>query len=302
MYPSEQQPQYGGPPPTGANPPYQTQPGYPSSPTQQAPGNPPPVRLSLGDAIAGGGALIVFLFSFAPFLRFNFGFGGESQMAWQRDFFLNPLTWWVIFAAIGVAVLVLLGFRFPKEQDFFGFRFSHLKIGLSLFAFFVLIGYALADKGGAELGWGAILMLLGSIAASIGSVLDHLNVGPVIWPSARQPVGWGQPGFGGYPQQGPSTGYGAAPQQGYGQPTYGAGQPSYGAPQSGYQTGYDPQATQQVSPTSGPPAPPPTSAPPSTPPTSGPPYGQTSVLPTVDPGTGLQPPQPGQSQPGHSGQ
>jgi uncharacterized membrane protein len=158
----------------------------------------PPFTLTLGDVLVGGGGLLIVLFSFAPFVSSednSFGVD-DSWSAWAAEVFMAPLTWWVIFAGLLLIALAVSRMFWPPQREFFGFRPTHLQVGLSLFAFFVLLGYALSDKGGfLEFGWGGVIMLLGSIVAVAGAVLNHLGIGPTLLPQGpKAPAGYGAPG------------------------------------------------------------------------------------------------------------
>ncbi len=177
-----------------------------------APYGPPVVRparrFSLGDALAGVGGLLVFLFSFGPFVGYDDGQllrSLERQhlptwfSAWGLETFLAPLTWWVIFASLGLVALVGLALVLPRDRSLAGFRASQVKVGLALFGFFVLLGYALSVKtlvygselqdqsiaqlvdGNLSYGWGGYVMLLGASTAALGALLDHFDVGPTLW-------------------------------------------------------------------------------------------------------------------------
>jgi hypothetical protein len=180
----------------------------------------PATRVTIGDALAAVGGLSVFLFSFGPFVGYDDGQllkSLEQQdlptwfSAWGLETFLAPLTWWVIFASLGLVGLVGLGFVLPRGRSLAGFRASQLKVGLALFGFLVLLGYALSAKTlvyGAQLqarsiaqlidgdlsyGWGGYVMLLGAATAAIGALLDHFDVGPTLWTARGEPGAAGQP-------------------------------------------------------------------------------------------------------------
>lgn len=314
MYPTEPQPQYGaapsaaphsgppmsGPPAAGApeaHAGYGVAPhAYQQPPVPAAPAAPPGSRkLTLGDLLAGVGGLVIFFFSFAPFVAYDEDFirllkddapqdFPEWFSAWSVQTFMGPLSWWPVLAGVLLIALTALRFALPRDFELVGLRFNHLQVGLSLFAFFVLFGYAVSGKYAffaeditnevaesmrrvasvdveLSFGWGGYLMLVGSIVAVTGAVLNQLAVGPTLWPTAPKPVGYpqqgtmyGQPVPGGYPQQA----YGAP--QGYpAQPVYQGEQPvafqqqapaqSYEAVnQTSAQPVYDPAAYQQQPP------------------------------------------------------
>jgi hypothetical protein len=173
----------------------------------QSPYSAPTKTLRLGDALELGGSLVVFAFSFAPFVAISVpallaGDLADWRNAWATETFMAPLTWFVILAGllqIGAVALRYLGGRSP---ELLGFRLPQLELGLGLFMLVVLFGMVTSEKhvifgaadaqvnSGAELdtGWGAILMLIGALAAAVGGVLTHLSVGPVIFPRPAGPV------------------------------------------------------------------------------------------------------------------
>jgi hypothetical protein len=180
----------------------------PDQPNQPAPAAPQgPLRLTLGDALIGAGGLLIFIFSFAPFVQYNselikrsIGGGTSWWDAWSNQTFMAPLTWWVIGAGILLVLLALSRTVWAPERERLGFRPSHLGVGLSLFAFFVLVGYAFSAKtlvfgiGGLQdvinalgnvnpgFSWGGVMMLFGSVVALVGAFMNHLALGGVIYP------------------------------------------------------------------------------------------------------------------------
>jgi hypothetical protein len=212
----------------------------------QSPYPAPAKTLRLGDALELGGSLVVFAFSFAPFVTISIpGFLGNrglenSQNAWATETFMAPLTWFVVLAGLLQIAAVALRYLGGRSPEPLGFRLPQLEVGLGLFMLVVLFSMVTSEKhvifsagarvqgeGGADLsvGWGAVLMLVGALAAAVGAVLTHLSVGPVVFPLATRPA---TPAAGGQPFQ-PAAGQpyppaGAGP---YGTPQ---GQP-YGTPQ-----------------------------------------------------------------------
>lgn len=313
MYPTEPQPQYGAPsaaphsgppmsgPPASGTPDMSAGYGaapqaYQQQPVSAAPAAPRGSRtLTLGDLLAGVGGLVIFFFSFAPFVSYDEDFirllkedaprdFPEWFSAWSVQTFMGPLSWWPVLAGLLLIALTALRFALPRDFELVGMRFNHLQVGLSLFAFFVLFGYAVSGKYAffaeeitnevadgmrriasvdveLSFGWGGYLMLVGSIVAVTGAVLNQLGVGPTLWPSPPKPVG--------YPQQGtvygqPAPGY--PQQQVYGAPHGYPAQPGYqpeqpvafqqqapvqqyeGVSQTTAQPVYDPAAYQQQAP------------------------------------------------------
>jgi hypothetical protein len=257
----------------------------PEQPYPPGPGLASPSRtarmpaIRLGDALAVGGSVVVFAFSFAPFVKLS-GTAllsaltsaglATSHNAWATETFMAPLTWFVIFAALLVIAFVLLRYPRASNPQVLGFRLTQVELGLALFTLVVLFGMVTSEKhvifgagarafgeGGAglHLGWGATVMLIGALIATTGAVLNHLSIGLVLfprpvsraamasqWPALGQPVPTYQP-----------------------EPTYQPVPPSYpGQPVPIYQ----PAPAGQPAPPSQPPAPD-QPAPPSQPPAAG---------------------------------
>ncbi|HEY1484511.1 MAG TPA: hypothetical protein VGF84_00320 [Micromonosporaceae bacterium] len=174
--------------------------------------------IRIADALIAVGALIMFLFSFAPFISVDAGFGVTGhQNAWN---FETPVVLFVVFAAILLLASAFLDTFWHRDKQIVGLNRHHVQVGLALYAFVTLIAFALADKGpGVGFGWGGIFMLLGVIVATAGAVLNHFNLvqGPLSLPaSSPKPVGPAAypPAQGGYAPPQPQ-GYAPPQQQGY---------------------------------------------------------------------------------------
>jgi hypothetical protein len=171
--------------------------------------NPSAKILRLGDALALGGSLVVFVFSFAPFITINipsFLDGrvlDDWQNAWATETFMAPLTWFVVLAGLLQIAAVAVRYLNGRNPELLGFRLTQLELGLSLFMLVVLFSMVTSEKhvinGAAarvhgegqaslDIGWGAILMLIGALAATVGAVLTHLSIGPAIFPRPAGPV------------------------------------------------------------------------------------------------------------------
>ncbi|MQA27409.1 MAG: hypothetical protein GEU94_18525 [Micromonosporaceae bacterium] len=263
MYPSEPQP---GQP--AGEPSYQPGPepagGYGPVPQPPQLGHGQPsafasLRVRLSDALIGGGALLVFLFSFAPFISYD-----DRELvrrledenlptwfsAWALETFLAPLTWWVIIAAIGMLALVGAGFTASRDRQLLGFRLGQAQLVLAYFAFVVLAGYALSAKTlvfGSELqdesfsdaptgemsfGWGGVFMLLGALAAAVAATFAYLDIDPVIWPLPGKAQLVGPPPQPGQPAWGyqPHSPHQPAPQHPGAAPQPTAAQPGVAPP------------------------------------------------------------------------
>jgi len=228
-----------------------TYPGPPAGFPPEPPAAPTePRTLRLGDLLVGFGALVVFGFSFAPFIEYGeraaFLFGVLDVPlwfnAWSLQTFMVPLTTFVILAALLSIAAAAVRFGLRRDPELVGFRLRQLEVGLALFAFVVLLGMVASDKHaivgarriadadptfGAEevavnTGWGAVLMLLGAMVVLAGALLNHFGVGPVIPVAATAPAAAGQwpagPGQPDYRQQAPGGPPGSQPPPPGGQP------------------------------------------------------------------------------------
>jgi hypothetical protein len=207
------------------------------------PGMEPPVQSDaparearLGDVLVALGALLVFFFSFAPFVEYGGEFGsvvappGSSGQfsAWSMETFMVPLTTFVVVAALLSLAAAVTRFVLRRDPRALGFRLQQVEVGLALFIFFVLLGMIASSKPiffGARqfddpvltestlaVAWGAVLMLIGATLAVAGAVLNHLGVGPSFRmaapsrspaPPPPPPSGW--PGSTSPPREEPPT-------------------------------------------------------------------------------------------------
>lgn len=196
---------------------------YPAAPMPA----PPPRAVRIGDPLVVLGALLVFGFSFAPFVRY----GDQAEQAfivavlglrpwfsaWSLEIFMAPLTSFVVLAGLLAAAGVVVRLLLRRDPELLGFRLRQVEVGLSVFMFMVLLGMVASDKhalvGARRLaeadpsfdaadvamvtGWGAILMLIGAAVAALGAVLNHLSLGPVFRlgtaPAPTPPAGHWQP-------------------------------------------------------------------------------------------------------------
>jgi hypothetical protein len=181
------------------------------------------------------------LFSFGPLVRYD-NVGAVQRLAgkkipltfsaWSAETSLAPLTWLAALAALALVGLVVLKMMTSDEQEFLGFQAGQVRVGLSVFSFLIFAGYALSEKnlvfgsalndavaarfaaGDVSLAWGGHMMVIGSLVAVVGAFLDHLGVGPTVWPPPANSTGY-QPRRGpdprGYRHEPPAAGY---PQQG----------------------------------------------------------------------------------------
>lgn len=172
------------------------------------------------------GALIVFGFSFAPFIQYEGELRELSREAgvslvfdaWSLETFMVPLTTFVVLAAVLTVGSVALRFALARDPEVLRFRLRQLEVGMAVFAALVLLGMVasskypmvgtrrLADAGlgfGGDVplatGWGSIVMLLGSFVLLAGTLLNHFDVGPAI-PVAGSTGGHPAGGWPGHPQ------------------------------------------------------------------------------------------------------
>jgi hypothetical protein len=162
----------------------------------------PPSELRLGDVLVALGALMVFFFSFAPFVEYGGefgdvvappGFSGEFS-AWSMETFMVPLTTFVVVAAVLSIAAAATRFVLRRDPSALGFRLRQVEVGLALFTFFVLLGMIASSKPiffGARrfddpiltestlaVAWGAVLMLIGATLVLAGAALNHFGLGP----------------------------------------------------------------------------------------------------------------------------
>ena len=202
----------------------------PSQPPYAPPSAPNTSKFTLktADLIVAIGGLFVFFFSFGPFDG-----GGYALNSWHWG-----LTVFIALSGLLLAATAFLDGVWPRDHVILGFARHHVQVGISLFAFFDLLGAAMRPGG---IGWGAIVALLGSIAGATGALLNHFGQlqNQVAMPQATPA----------HPQQGYGQPYGQPyPQQGYGQPYQ---QQGYQQPQQPYPGAY-PQPPYPPAPGAGP--------------------------------------------------
>lgn len=164
-----------------------------------------PVRgVRAGDVLTVGGGVLVFAFSFAPFVQYagevreGLPAGLETTgrfSAWSAETFMVPLTTFVVLAAVLAVAATAVRIRLRRDPELLGFRVTQLEVGLGLFMLAVLLGMITSEKylffgaGGdeelraltdtgfpqLEVGWGAVMMLAGSALAVAGAGLNHVR-------------------------------------------------------------------------------------------------------------------------------
>ena len=170
----------------------------------------------IGDFAVLVGTLVVFAFSFAPFVQYDDQTRelyrpidvSMAFSAWSLETFMMPLTLFVIGAAVLTAISTVLRFVLARDPQVAGFRLRQLEVGMALFTTLVLLGMVSSSKHpvvgtrrlaethsmlsptdvSLKTGWGSILMLLGALLLLTGALLNHFNVGPAI-PLTGQPGG-----------------------------------------------------------------------------------------------------------------
>ena len=133
---------------------------------------------TVAEIIMFAGGAITFIFSFLPFIG-----NGESRSAWGSFFALFPNTTVIALLGLAMAVFValdvIIGFKLPT---FLTFTPKQIYVTWGVVAGGFMLCYLITDKVGADSKPGLYLMLIGSLAMAVGSILNILNL-------ANQPVG-----------------------------------------------------------------------------------------------------------------
>jgi hypothetical protein len=129
-------------------------------------------QISVANLVMLVGGTVTFLFSFFDF----FGVGGFATSAWGSGLF--PLA--TIPAILGGAMLVVcvleqVGTKLPDQVLTFNWKQILATWGITSLA--IMLAFLIVDKNGQSLKFGGILMLLGSIAMAVGSLLALLGKG-----------------------------------------------------------------------------------------------------------------------------
>lgn len=164
-------------------------------------------KFTLGDALTAVGGLLVFVFSFLPFVTYNDDLTEvlkRSDMAtwfnaWAPETFMAPLTWFACLAALSLLALVTIRYFANTPKHILGFSLHQLEMSFSLFSALTLTCYATANKSavfgsewakqasptyatGVHFGIGGYLMLIFAILALLGAILSYYRVGPILFP------------------------------------------------------------------------------------------------------------------------
>jgi len=129
-------------------------------------------QISVANLVMLIGGAITFLFSFFDFI----GSGDVGTSAWGSGLF--PLA--TIPAVLGGAMVVIcvleqVGTKLPDEILTFNWRQILVTWGVTSLA--IMVAYLILDKNPLSFKFGGILMLLGSIAMAVGSILAVLGKG-----------------------------------------------------------------------------------------------------------------------------
>jgi hypothetical protein len=121
------------------------------------------------------GGVVTFIFSFLHFV--------DDVNAWSSDAFgLFPITALIALVGLAMAVFVALelfaGFRLGT---FLTFNQKQIYVTWGIFSGGLMLCYLIMDKHGVDTGIGLWLMLIGSLAMAVGSILNVLGI-------ATQPV------------------------------------------------------------------------------------------------------------------
>lgn len=133
-------------------------------------------KLTVASLIAGIGAIVTLLFSFLTVA----GVDGTSDFdtnAWSRQG-PNILLTIPPLVALGLIVLIVLGLTGNNlTANVVTFTFDQLKAAFSVFAGLIMIFLLISDLGGASWAIGFWLMLLGSLAMAVGTIMTLLGAG-----------------------------------------------------------------------------------------------------------------------------
>jgi len=121
------------------------------------------------------GGVVTFIFSFLHFV--------DDVNAWSSDAFgLFPITALIALVGLAMAVFVALelfaGFHLGT---FLTFNQKQIYVTWGIFSGGLMLCYLIMDKHGVDTGVGLWLMLIGSLAMAVGSILNVLGI-------ATQPV------------------------------------------------------------------------------------------------------------------
>ena len=125
---------------------------------------------TVAEIVMVAGGVVTFIFSFLHFVA--------DVNAWSSDGFgLFPVTTLIAVVGLAMAVFVALewfvGFTLPT---FLTFTYRQIYVTWGIFAGGLMLCYLVMDKHGADTGAGLYLMLIGSLAMAVGSILNVLGI------------------------------------------------------------------------------------------------------------------------------
>ncbi len=122
---------------------------------------------TVAEIVMVAGGVVTFLFSFLHFI-------GDTN-AWGSGLF--PITTLIAVVGLAMAVFVLLewfaDFRLPT---FLTFTYKQIYVTWGIFCGGLMLCYLVTDKGSLDTGAGLYLMLIGSLAMAVGSILNILGI------------------------------------------------------------------------------------------------------------------------------
>jgi hypothetical protein len=130
-------------------------------------------KVTPGEIVVMAGAGVAFIFSFAPFIKYELLGTSDSRSAWASGLFpvatLIPI--FVVVAGVLVALVKFANVQYPST-GVLGFGWNALLLALTFFAAILAVAYLIVDKGaGGGLGWGYWLVLIGAIGSLVGAIL-----------------------------------------------------------------------------------------------------------------------------------
>jgi hypothetical protein len=153
---------------------------------------------TVADIVMFAGGVVTFIFSFLHFVA--------DVNAWSSDVFgLFPITTLIAIVGLAMAVFVALdifvGFRLGT---FLTFNYKQIYVTWGIFCGGLMLCYLVMDKHGANSGAGLWLMLIGSLAMAVGSILNILGIATqsVNIPTGGSATAAGMPGAGAGPSGG----------------------------------------------------------------------------------------------------
>ena len=128
-------------------------------------------KVTPGEIVVMAGGAVALIFSFLPFWSLDEGPIEDDVSAWGDGLF-PVATLIVIFAVLAAVLVVLTKFANMTITGFLGFGFNQLLLASSFFSAVVALAYLIQDRPfGYDLGFGYILLLIGSVATFVGSIL-----------------------------------------------------------------------------------------------------------------------------------